>query len=1683
MYDWFIVPLQLAFQLLNRPWWYIYMLNVFADTIIWVDIYINLNLSFMHNAEKIRSPTRSALRYVRGAFLLDLICIVPYWLFLPSDSAVCRLPHLLRSVKPFKTTYQIMAISLIMIVILRRTWHIKEYLQHVDKVYPPNNRRQLTRFGILLLLLIHIVACLYFSVTYLEGFSPLDNAWIPSNDANLDKISSDTYEDDFNVTYASDDPYVAHVAATQYLRSLYYASNVLTGLGKTVEPNSDIQYFIALVFMLSGFIITGIIVDSVQTRVTASALEQKEFFASRSRIQLFLRRQNAPFAIHHRVNSFLDYWWASHRGALIHELIADLPPGSKREILQCICKPALQTLSLLAGVRPYLNKLEDEFMDNAEFVLFGQDEVLYRQGDNAHGLFFLLNGVVTLSTEGRTKEVSHGGCFGTRSLHQDNELAGYAEDATAQSSCVVIFFPVQKLEILHEAFPSLEPAMASLEKRLRDNKMSKVAFGEKISNSSSSSNSNVLVRWFKAHTTSLDPDSTKIMIWETVLFMAMTAQWALVMYHTCYGVAKHRYNIADGITVFLETLFLMDIYVRSRLGFHEFGNKILDMKIIRRNYFRSATFMIDLIALLPLFTINWVIAPNRSELLNINKLVRLLKVPAQIHALEQRYLKLVLELRLFKLAYYTFLLSHLMGCIYFNFASHAASSFSSETPATSFGTNEWMPSESLEHASVNLRYFAPLFWSFALMSASQQGERPKTIDQCIFTVIVMTVGFFLFAYVVGNFTDIIELSDAENREFNAKMGSVRHLLAQFTLPTALSNKLKTFFFFKRYHSITQEELLERCLPPSLMTDIRLLNLKSMIEKVPFLGQMEASITRMLVSQFSQVLILKDEYVYKYGDDGSDMYFVFTGVLAVLTPLIRNQSEDSLVTPSHSVASVASHARSSSVANIDFRTLKKMHDLAAGDFFGENALFSDTPRNAYVRCKTSCILYSLSRRSLDMVFELYPDWKKRVQQTMKVQQKQQRLHPTPMLSVSTPTVPIAKAHRLASNPMWLPGLSSHRSGFHSSRHMSSRESSHRNSIKTSATSVFNMGNKRQDASGWYRFVPIWLSTAVAQGMEAQSWLHIMWLKIITCSTVYIALVVPYRIAFDPCFRWYGVPVLWNSLEILCTPLFMLDIWFNWRMKESEASMEVYEENYREAYRRDRLRWDILAVVPIDYVLLWTPSAPWFQLTRCFKLLNIMHYMNEINRQSVSYESARLTTICTLYLLSIYWAACAYLTSGIYSGYGQEWNAWTPSEEIKISSPPESWSRLMRRLLRAMFFAVTAFVKKGRTFAPETTGQIAFAIFICFVGLLAMAFMIGELASLYIGSISNEVTFRKDHIALERFISRWKISSPLRQRVHLFLSTMWSSHSGINYQVVLEGLPSKLQRETLLHIARAPLTSFMERVFRPVVHGDLAVLTHAVHEIAGELRFEGYPRGENVTTEGTISRAMYFVIKGHLAASSVSAPKRYEQTRYTSGQYFGEHGLLIYAVSDCSITTVDACDLLSLRPDPLVRLLEKTGVFRIALSIARCTVKDLSERHAGRLPTTRSPWGHALKEVLQQQQTEWNHVLTSSVAALLPKGARVWQPVLSELLGEDDASLQCLDMFQHFLRLVLPCDTHILGVAHAIGSRSESPPSTNKLRGLVRNWGLDKLKTVAPRMSVHSSRHTSRKVDVAPAATEE
>ncbi|GMF56638.1 unnamed protein product [Phytophthora fragariaefolia] len=1556
-YSWLMIPVQMVFPLWQHPSWITQTIDVIFTVGLFIDIVLNFSLSFTVDSEKIMDPMRSAKRYFEGHFFFDLMCALP---------------------------------------------------------------RQLTLLGVLLVMLFHIVACIHFTISYIEGFNPNEKeAWISSINLCLRRLNV-THLENCNGTIFNERSSISElrgISALEYSRSLYYAVGVLASPGKSVEPATDVQLVAAIVLMLGGFLITAIVVDNVQKRFTASAFEQNEFFATSTRIQLFLRRQNAPLSIHHRVKSFLDYWWSSHRGAVIGELLADLPRPVRLDVLHSICLPVLQTLALLQGIRSVRDKLEEVMVENAKFILYGQGEIVYRHGDYVTGMFFLLEGEVSVvAVGGPPREVPRGGFFGTAALTQQERGEGYTEHVSANSGCILLFVSRDQLHVMEAIFPRLKVELLTLEKRLLNNKLAKSAIKKEVDRRLRRQSTVVIIRnaifgSLKHHNTVYDPDSMFILTWETWVFIVMTAQWILVMFQSCFPL-QNGHKTADGIMVFMEVCFVLDIYIQSRLGFYEYGNKMMNLQRIKRAYFRSGTFALDIAALLPLYIVNWSVPPHeRWDLLNINKLLRLFKVPSELHALETRYLKRTTELRLFKLLYYTFMLSHVLACIWFNFASKVAvpnftSALLPVSKKTEFGENHWLPHAHLEHAPHILQYMASLYWSFGLMSASSEPEFPKTTAQCIFSVVTMTSGFFLFAYVIGNFTDIIELTSSETREFNAKMGAVRQMLDHFQLPDTLQERLKTFFLFKRFHTITQEHILVHCLPPSLLTDIRLVHLKRMIEKVEFLSGMEGSVTRMLVSQFTQVLVSRGEFICKLGEKSSDMYFVFTGVLDVLLPLgvvnastgvngsgIKARAEPVTVTPNLKPKSGPPAKlwrlgirRGSSGPSIQRNSLveqlRKVNEISAGSYFGENGLFTNGRRNAHIQAQTSCILYKLSRESLELVFDRYPEWKERVMRIVGIHREQTRLlqlsreeqnrgtDAATGLMLSRADIMNQRAERMKEELQHV--------------RMHDFESRYTAMVANTGLVVFK----------WLKHAVIIPLHCLVEGTEVQSDFHLAWLRFMVICIVYISVLTPYELAMDDLDRDTPVPVIIKAFGLLCELVFILDVWFSWHVRESPASMELYEQDLRATYKKERMLWDTIAAIPFHRFLSDFHCGPSLRLLRCLKIFNVVSYLDELNRRSVSYEITRFWYICMLYLLMIYWAACAYLAVATQAGFGTEWDAWLPSQELVISNPDDpSPSQLTLRFLRGLFFATTTFVKKARNLAPQTASLYAFHIAVSFVGLITMSFVLGELASLFISYIGLEVDFRKNHIAIEIYLARLRVSDQLKVRAHAFMTSLWSSHAGVNYEEILGEMPRPIRIACVLHVSKEPIDWFIKKIIAPICWEGPDELEAFRHTLVEHLHFEGYPSDENIVVEGSIARAMYFVLRGHLRLHSRSLLALTRPIGLRRGDFFGERGLLGSAISAFTVRSVRACDLLSLSSEDLVEVIHKHPFSHLAFRICECAYEHLKEKKFVVCSKTEMEeyWGTALLDIVDELRKRHNRAVpvhSPSITALMSVGMRVF-----------------------------------------------------------------------------------------------
>ncbi|KAE9362196.1 hypothetical protein PF008_g313 [Phytophthora fragariae] len=1655
--NWFIAPLLLAFPVLDRPSTQGSVKATFAllDILMVLDMYLNFHLTYTVSRKKIVLTSLTAKHYLGGSFVPDILCLLPYRLMVPLSAA------------PILATHP----ALLRIPRMLRAWHIRGHLREWENSFRLSNTWWLLVAGITYLLLLHIVTCLYFSLTYVEGFGSTERTWLPSSELELRR-----YIDPDGVPYYAGgstnmtftDAQVQDVASMQYMLSLYFGATMLTTLGKTVEPSSALQYSVTLVLMLCGFLSLALMIDSVQKRITASAFEQKEFLVTRTRVQQFINSRTAPAAVHQRAKSFLEFWWSCHRGAIASELLSELPEAIKRPVVRSMCQPALRTLSLLADVRPCLDALEQVFIDNIRFILYGQGEIIYRQGDYASGLFFLLEGeLIVIVNGGMPRTLVKGGFIGTAALNLSETSVSYAERVTAASGCILIFISRENLNGMHKVFPTFSMALRALEKRLEGAKLARAQHDYKSTRERASSGAlrpvpapksltfeMKVLRYLDLDDVIFDPDENSSAVWELWMFCLTIALYLKVLGDITAGVDGSNVVSSEIVAVIFEIFFALDFYFHSRLGYYEYGNKIMDIVAIRKRFFRSHHFYCAALGLFPLYVVNWMLgSAHRYEFLSANKLLRLVGAPATFAKLESKHLNRTLQLRLVKLVIVSLILSHLFGCIWLNFKG---------------SQNAWMPSPSLKTADPGRQYSALLFWSFGIMSHSNSGELPTSLEQCFFAVVVLLVGAFLFAFVIGNISDVVELVDADSRDFNTKLSSLRLLLGHFHLPFAIEEQLKTYFFFQRYHTITQEYLLERCLPPSLLTEIRLVHLQPMIVKVGFLAGMEGSVTRMLVAQFVQALTVKDQYVFRLGEEGSDMFFVFTGIVEVLVPLEtlqRRQSNDM------KLFSLGSPSRSS------FRTvfltldptklqakgqLKKVNELTSGSYFGEVSLFTSKPRSAHARSKTSCVLYKLSRRSLELVFERYPEWKRRVLKIVNIQQEQQllrNLYMEEQLDIA------ANATKNMLNHVDVLGDTTNMGPANNDRNRSMRSSIGSFSERTTsgplrprntgtrplgvsalkrAGSVFSSYKAQRSASADTTALQIssrkksvlWVDMLL-QCTDAQSAFHIQWLKIIAASTIYMALAIPYRNSFDALERLGPLPIAERVIELTCEVLFGWDIWVHWNLKDGLESMELYESKQRDAYQKERLWIDILAAIPIDHFLSDFYQSPLLCMNRCLKLFNFPHYMKEINRRSVAYEKNRFWTLWVLFFVLMHWCACAYFSLASVTRASDtvdgetDWDNWAPPRSaMNISWTDPSMDMLMLRFLLGLFFASTAFIKKGKVFEPSDHADYLFTLFVNFVGLVTMAFMIGEMANLYISYISNEVEFRKNHIAVELYLERWHITGKLRARCHAFLSSLWSSHRGVNYQAIFDEIPQVIRTESILHIANLPLRAFINSVFRPFATAhphdrDVEALTRS---IAQHLKYEGYPRDECVLVEGRVSNEMYFVVKGHLlVTSSTDHPEhaiRPDQ-HYKKGDFFGEHGLLGYSVGVCTVKTVCACDLLSLSSESLLNVMLSRPIFQTALSIA---VEGYRSMHA--TPTkentvrAENDWGVELFRILDARRKKWLDEALAFKAADSESDEPINEPwTVSCLKPGQEVGLatistpsSCVKVFEKLIRLI-------------------------------------------------------------------
>lgn len=100
-----------------------------------------------------------------------------------------------------------------------------------------------------------------------------------------------------------------------------------------------------------------------------------------------------------------------------------------------------------------------------------------------------------------------------------------------------------------------------------------------------------------------------------------------------------------------------------------------------------------------------------------------------------------------------------------------------------------------------------------------------------------------------------------------------------------------------------------------------------------------------------------------------------------------------------------------------------------------------------------------------------------------------------------------------------------------------------------------------------------------GVDVQSQIHLFWLRFVISCTAYVSILIPYELTMDPMDRATAATTIAKRCELLCEVVFALDVWFSWHIRESPDAMELYDENLRRLYRKERMYWDLIATIPV------------------------------------------------------------------------------------------------------------------------------------------------------------------------------------------------------------------------------------------------------------------------------------------------------------------------------------------------------------------------------------------------------------------------------------------------------------------------------------------------------------------------
>uniref|UniRef100_A0A3Q2Q481 Potassium voltage-gated channel subfamily H member 7 n=1 Tax=Fundulus heteroclitus TaxID=8078 RepID=A0A3Q2Q481_FUNHE len=340
------------------------VVDLMVDIMFIIDILINFRTTYVnHNEEVVSHPTKIAIHYFKGWFLIDMVAAIPFDLLIFGSGSD-------------ETT------TLIGLLKTARLLRLVRVARKLDR-YSEYGAAVLMLLMCIFALIAHWLACIWYAIGNVEKpYLEHKIGWLDNLALSIGK------------RYNYSDPTSGPSIKDKYVTALYFTFSSLTSVGfGNVSPNTNSEKIFSICVMLIGSLMYASIFGNVSAIIQRLYSGTARYHAQMLRVKEFIRFHQIPNPLRQRLEEYFQHSWTYTNGIDMNTVLKGFPECLQADICLHLNQNLLENCKAFEGAtKGCLRALAMRFRTTHA----PPGDTLVHSGDVLTALYFLSRGSIEI---------------------------------------------------------------------------------------------------------------------------------------------------------------------------------------------------------------------------------------------------------------------------------------------------------------------------------------------------------------------------------------------------------------------------------------------------------------------------------------------------------------------------------------------------------------------------------------------------------------------------------------------------------------------------------------------------------------------------------------------------------------------------------------------------------------------------------------------------------------------------------------------------------------------------------------------------------------------------------------------------------------------------------------------------------------------------------------------------------------------------------------------------------------------------------------------------------------------------------------------------------------------------------------------------------------------------------------